>query len=95
MRSRIVHLLFAAAIIALSIARVYGVFYVVDPPKLLFCCDVDFNGQVDLRDVSIVASSFGSTEGMPHWNPSADLNLDGRVDIRDVAIVSRFFGMCF
>jgi PKD repeat protein len=54
--------------------------------------DVNGDGKVDIRDVTIVSKAFGSVPGDPNWNPIADLNGDGKVDIRDVTIVSRAFG---
>ncbi|MGQ9641397.1 MAG: dockerin type I domain-containing protein [Candidatus Bathycorpusculaceae bacterium] len=61
----------------------------VKPPKCYLCCDVNFDGQVDVYDVIIVARSYGSTRDMPRWNPAADVNRDGVVDIHDVALVIR------
>jgi PKD repeat protein len=50
--------------------------------------------KVDMRDIALVASAFGSnpiTEPR-HWNPICDINGDGKVDMRDIAIVAKEFG---
>ena len=54
--------------------------------------DLNFDGKVDIRDIAIVAYSFGSYASDPRWNPIADINEDGKVDIRDIAIVASNFG---
>jgi parallel beta-helix repeat protein len=54
--------------------------------------DVNGDGRVDMKDIAIVARSFGSTPGSPNWNPAADLNGDGKVNMKDIAIVARSFG---
>jgi len=54
--------------------------------------DVDFNGRVEILDLSIIARAFGSSLGSPGWNPNADVNADGRVDIMDLALAAKNFG---
>lgn len=54
--------------------------------------DLNSDGKVDIRDVTIVALAFGSYPGHPRWNPDADLNNDDSVDIRDIKIVAAHFG---
>jgi len=63
---------------------------VVQPPQLEG--DINGDGIVDIRDLSIVGRAFGSYPGHPYWDPNADLNGDGIVDIRDLSIVGRHFG---
>lgn len=50
------------------------------------------DGKVDIRDVSLVAYSFGSFPGHPRWNPIADLYKDDKINIRDVTIVAANYG---
>jgi len=54
--------------------------------------DVNKDGVVDIRDISIVARAFGTTPGMERWNPAADINGDLKVDIKDISIVAQAFG---
>jgi len=63
-----------------------------DPP--INPCDSDVNGDgiVDIRDLAIVASLYGMSEGEPRYNPEADLNDSGKIEIYDIAIVARDFG---
>jgi len=51
--------------------------------------DVNGDGRVDFRDVSLVVRAFGSRPGQPRWNPAADLNDNGRVDLGDLLFVLR------
>jgi len=60
--------------------------------KIKIYGDINGDGKVDIRDVAVVASAFGSFPDHPRWNPDADLNKDGVVNIRDVAIVCGNFG---
>jgi ABC-type transport system substrate-binding protein len=46
----------------------------------------------DIRDIALVAKSFGSTPETAGWNANCDVNNDGKVDIRDIAIVAKHFG---
>jgi len=57
--------------------------------------DVNRDGKVDLRDISIVAIAFGSYPGHPRWNLIADINQDGKIDLRDIALVARNFGKTY
>jgi len=59
--------------------------------------DLNGDSKVDIRDVSLVAYSFGSYPDHPRWNPQADITgpasqPDGKVDIRDVSLVASHFG---
>jgi hypothetical protein len=57
--------------------------------------DVNRDGKVDLRDISLVAIAFGSYPGHPRWNLIADLNQDGKIDLRDIALVAKNFGKTY
>ncbi|HXX87680.1 MAG TPA: right-handed parallel beta-helix repeat-containing protein [Candidatus Acidoferrum sp.] len=63
--------------------------------------DLTGDGKVDIRDIALVARSFGSygpnflyqgSPLSPGWNSDCDLNGDNKVDIRDIALVARNFG---
>jgi hypothetical protein len=54
--------------------------------------DINQDGQVDMKEIAIVGSAFGSIPGLPNWNPQADINLDLKVDMRDITIVVIHFG---
>lgn len=54
--------------------------------------DLNDDGVVDIKDLSIAAQAYGSYPGHPKWNSDADLNEDGKVDIRDLALIAKDFG---
>jgi len=54
--------------------------------------DINGDGKVDGRDVTMAAKAFGTRPGDPRWNPDADINQDGRVDGRDITLIARNFG---
>lgn len=54
--------------------------------------DLDFSGKIDIKDIFIVASSFGSEPGHPRWNFEADTNVDGLINIRDIFAIASNFG---
>ena len=62
--------------------------YVIDIPL----GDITRDGKIDMRDLSIVARSFGTYPSHPDWNPEADITEDGKIDMRDLATVARNFG---
>ncbi|NIO36196.1 hypothetical protein GTO27_00670 [Candidatus Bathyarchaeota archaeon] len=55
-------------------------------------CDLDKNGCVDMRDIAVAASAFGSYPSHPRWNPNADMNKDNQVDMKDIVNIARNFG---
>lgn len=58
--------------------------------------DVTYDGKVDIRDISLVGKSFGSSfAGGGYWNARCDVNDDGKVDIKDVSAVSKLFGVVY
>ncbi len=55
--------------------------------------DIDSNCVVDIFDIVVVATVFGSTIGYPNnFNGSADLNGDCIVDIFDIVTIATWFG---
>lgn len=54
--------------------------------------DINHDGTVNIIDISIVATAFGSKPGDKKWNAKTDLNGDGVINIVDLAIVARQFG---
>jgi hypothetical protein len=63
--------------------------------------DVNGDGKVDIKDIALVAKSFGAvgpnyfypgSPPSPNWNPDADLNGDNKIDIKDIVIVALNFG---
>jgi len=47
---------------------------------------------VDIFDLVLVASSYGSSHGEPCYNPNADINNDGIIDIFDLVLVANHYG---
>lgn len=60
--------------------------------------DLDGDGLVDGKDISIISRAYGSYPGHPRWNPDADITgsqylvPDEFVDAKDLALVCRNFG---
>jgi hypothetical protein len=54
--------------------------------------DVNGDGNVDIKDLAIIAQAFGATPGTAEWKPEADINLDNRIDVKDLAITAINFG---
>jgi hypothetical protein len=54
--------------------------------------DVDSNGSVDQADLRSVRAAYGSYEGQPTYNASADFNRDGRVGCLDFELTRRNLG---
>lgn len=63
-----------------------GLVYVVIPG------DINNDDMVDIYDLILVASAFGSTADEATYNPNADINNDGTIDIYDLIIVASNFG---
>jgi peptide/nickel transport system substrate-binding protein len=57
--------------------------------------DINYDGQVNIIDITIVARAFGSEFGPPmhpRWQFRADVNNDREINIIDVAYVAKYFG---
>ena len=63
-----------------------------NPPKTSPNPDVNRDRVVNILDVSIVASLYGTSNGHPRYNPEIDLDQNEKIDILDLAIVARSFG---
>ena len=60
--------------------------------SLTAATDLDEDGFVDIFDIVIVASAFGSIIGDSGYDPRADLNQDGYVDIFDIVKIALSIG---
>jgi hypothetical protein len=54
--------------------------------------DVNGDGKVDLSDLSVLSTAYGSNSSNSNWNPVCDLNLDGKVDASDLFNLSKNYG---
>ncbi len=57
--------------------------------------DLNGDGVVNIMDLIIAASAFGSVQGSPRFNPAADVNGDGVVNIFDISTIAAHFGQQF
>jgi len=57
--------------------------------------DLNFDGVVNIVDISTAAVAFGSYPSHERWNPKADLNGDNAVNIVDIASIAVNFGEAF
>lgn len=63
--------------------------------KVRMAGDVNCDGKVDGKDVTLAALSFGTTPSEPRWNSVADENEDGRIDGKDVVLICMCFGKTY
>ena len=54
--------------------------------------DVNGDGRVDMKDIALIARSFGCTSTSPRWNSACDLCGDGVINMKDIALAARNFG---
>ncbi len=54
--------------------------------------DLNEDGKIDMRDLSVSCRAFGSTLGFDHYDLGADLNCDAIVDMKDISLLARHFG---
>ena len=57
----------------------------------LVCGDINGDGQIDVRDLSVIIDNFGRNSATVS-NPLADQNGDGQVDVRDLSPIIDGFG---
>jgi hypothetical protein len=53
--------------------------------------DTNFDGVIDMEDISYVATRFGIIGSDPLSDPNVDINNDGKIDMRDIGYVARHF----
>lgn len=54
--------------------------------------DADGDNEVTIGDFALLSSAFGSSPGMPNWNPMCDFECDDEITIGDYALLSQNFG---
>jgi hypothetical protein len=54
--------------------------------------DVTGDGKVDLRDIFMIAKSYGRNVGDPGYNTNYDVNDDGKIDLKDYYFACARFG---
>jgi hypothetical protein len=57
--------------------------------------DINGDGVIDDKDITLMQNALGSTATSPNWNPYADLNGDGVVGAKDLAILGANFGLTY
>jgi hypothetical protein len=60
--------------------------------KVKIMGDVNGDGTVGILDLEAWDAAYGSSQGMPNWNPQADLNGDGTVDKTDGMLIIANYG---
>jgi outer membrane protein assembly factor BamB len=69
-----------------------GFLYAIDLAPPAVPGDVDDDGDVDLADLSMLLTAFGSCSGDPGYNVGADFNASGCVDLSDLATLLANYG---
>ena len=54
--------------------------------------DVDRDGNINIRDLTLVGKHFGETIDPNQGVPNPDVDRDGNVNIRDLTLVAKYFG---
>ena len=54
--------------------------------------DINFDGVVNMRDISEAATAFGESPDKPRWNALADINGDNQINMWDIALIAQDFG---
>jgi hypothetical protein len=57
-----------------------------------YLVDLNEDGRINILDITIVATAYGSLAGSQNWNELADLDVNGVVNILDIAMVAKSYG---
>jgi branched-chain amino acid transport system substrate-binding protein len=72
--------------------QIYSKRWAIPPWMYELTSDVNFDGKVNILDISTGAASFGSEPGDLRWNKEADIDNNGKVNILDLASIAVDFG---
>jgi hypothetical protein len=72
--------------------QMYSHRWAIPPWMYELTSDVNFDGTVNILDISTGAASFGSKPGDLRWNKEADIDGNGEVNILDLATIAIDFG---
>jgi len=61
-------------------------------PIAMFAGDLNNDGSIGIADFTLMAASFGLSQGDDGYNPLADINGDDTVNIFDLTILGAHFG---
>ena len=94
-RENILTDIFRLLLVGLSVVLFFGlnddgIVYAADEFKA--SADVDKDGTVNIRDLTLVAKQFGETIAPNQGVPNPDVDKDGSVNIRDLTLVAKYFG---
>jgi len=84
--------------LALKVApAAYGIsafsFSIIVEGRKYYLGDVNRDGTVDLKDYFQAAKAYGTSPGMPNWNPYADLDGNSVVNLKDIFALMLNFGL--
>jgi hypothetical protein len=60
--------------------------------KITILGDTNGDGKINILDVVMATSIYGSYRGSPNWNPLCDLNGDDHIDILDIVAITAAYG---
>jgi len=66
--------------------------YPLMKPYSSFLTDLNSDGNVDIIDITMVATAYNSTPRDSNWNPLTDLDNDALINILDISLVAIDFG---
>lgn len=65
---------------------------IIEVPPQTLVTDLNGDGNVNMVDVTMVATAFRSKPGSPKWSNIADMNQDRVLNILDITLVAKDFG---
>lgn len=78
--------------IVTPIDAVYTKKFAIPPWMYPLKTDVNYDGTINILDISAAAKAFGATPGHPRWDIEADVNLDNIMNILDISLIAKDFG---
>lgn len=55
-------------------------------------CDINLDLTINLKDIGVSATAFGSYPGHPRWNTRVDLDRNSKINLKDISLIARNFG---
>jgi ABC-type branched-subunit amino acid transport system substrate-binding protein len=68
--------------------KIYSKKFAIPPWMYPLKTDINYDGKINIMDISAAAKAFGTKPGDARWDKESDVNLDGQINIMDITKIA-------